>query len=494
MKKNYFALIIIVLLLSLGLFLRLHWWPDYLTFGYEQARDALTAKNIFIEKKLTLLGPTTEIEGIFHGPIYYYLIGAIYFLGGNNPANIGLLHLLINLTAIPIIFFVGKKLFNQKIGILAAVIFTFSYEVISYSFWLSNPSPALPLIILTYFFLYKSFKKNYHYLPLAVFFLAVSTSFDLIIIMNIFGAIILYFIYNQQKIPWKTWLLAFFSFVIPLINYPFFEARHKFLMTNTFLNVLKAQDSQFKTIFQYLGTYFNGLAKEFANLFFPLHGFFAGIIMFFLLYYLWQKLKQKKIKETPWPLITVWLFSNLPTFLIIAAVTNSEFSYFGVNAAASLLLAAFLNELLEKRKSLLAASLLLIIVLANLYAWQNYLPNPQKRLFDSQRGVMLKNSLATIDYTYQEALGKPFFVDKVTVPLFVSPLWDYLYSWYGKQKYGYLPTKDTNTNKQFLIIEPGWGLTYEIYKQKARENLEKKTVLEEPREFGMISVEKRKLR
>jgi len=493
MKKKMFVLLLLSLLILIGLFLRLKYWPDFLTFGYEQARDAQLSTIIYSQKKLTLLGPTTEIEGVFHGPIYYYLIGLIYFLFGKNPSWVALWHILMNLACIPIVFWVGKKMFSQRVGLIAAAVFTISYEVISYSLWLSNPSPGLPFIILTYFFFYRAFKENLKFLPLASFLLAISISFDLIIVVNLFGAIALGLIYNKKRINLKTGVASFLAFVIPLINYPLFEIRHGFLMTRKLLSVLGSQDNEFKNVFQYFFTFSEGLAKEFANVFFPIHGFFAGLLMITLFIFLWKNLRQKKLFSNPYGFILVWLLVNFTTFLISAAVTNSEFSYFGVNAASSLLLAAFLDNLIVKKRFFWVILISSLVVLGSLRAWQKFLPNPQRRLFDSQRGVILKDTLATIDYTYSQSNKKPFFVDTVTVPLFISPLWDYLYSWYGQGKYGHLPSKEINSSNQFLIIEPGSGDTYKIFRQKAAENMDKTTTIDEEQKFGMVTVQKRSL-
>lgn len=480
-------------LTALGFFWRLKWWPNYVTFGFEQARDALDAQRIFSEKRLTLIGPTTEIEGIFHGPIYFYLIGLPYFLFGKNPASVSLLHILINITTIPIIFWVGKSLFDKKVGLIAAFLFAVSYEVASYSLWLSNPSPGLPFIILAYFFLYRGLKENQKYYPLAFFFLGIAVQFDLIVIMHLIPFVALYFIYQKPPVRLKTVLLSGIGLLVPLANYPLFEIRHNFLMTKKFFEVFSGQDTRFRNIFQYLIVYLNGLTKEFANVLFPIHGFFAGLLMLALLFYLWRKLQTSKIPKEPWAWLLVWTFSALPIFLIAAAVTNSEFAFFGANAAIALLTGAWLNEMLKKKRKLSVILILFFIFFANWRAWNNYYPNPQRKLFDSQKGVILKDLLKTIDYTYEQSGGDPFFVDTVTVPLYISPLWDYLYSWHGQEKFGYLPSKDEETPIQFLIIEPGWGETYEIFTQKAIDHLNERTEVEEEKNFGWVTVEKRRL-
>lgn len=493
MPKKTTIFFLLFFFIIIGLFLRLRWWPDYLSFGFEQANDAVSSTNIYLQKNLTLLGPMTEIEGIFHSPVSYYIIGLIYFLFGKNPAWVSLFIILVNLTCIPIIYFVGKKVFNEKVGLISAGIFTVSYEVISYSLWIANASLALPFIILAFYFFYQSFKENQKYLPAAFFFFSLATCFELVIFINIISLAALYFIYCKEKIRPKNFFFSITAFVMPLITYPVFEFKNKFLMTHNFLEMLNGQDAEFKSIFKYLFFYLEGLSKEFANLFFPVHGFFAGVMMVVLFIFLFSKLRKKNYSQNPWFFIFVWLLATLPTFLFNAAITNSEYAFMGINAPFSLLMAAFINQLLTKKRTLLAVFLMFLVLSANLRAWSKYLIDPQRKLFDSQRGVILKDTLAVIDYTYNQSSGKQFYLNSVTKPLFVSKLWDYLYSWHGQEKYSYLPSGDSQSTLQYLIIENGSEPTFEIYKQRMIDELNKKSAVEEKKQFGLITVEKRRL-
>lgn len=493
MPKKPITVFLLIFFIAVGLFLRLRWWPDCLSFGFEQANDAISSSNIYLQKNLTLLGPMTEVEGIFHSPIYYYIIGLIYFLFGKNPAWVSLFIILENLTCIPLIYFVGEKIFNKKVGLISAAIFAISYEVISYSLWIANASLALPLIILTLYFFYRSFKENQKYLPLAFFIFSLAVCFELVVFINIFSLATLYFIYHREKIRPKNFLLSITAFVIPLITYPFFEIKNKFLMISNLLKMLNGQDAEFKSIFGYLFYYLEGLAKEFANLFFPIHGFIAGVIMIVLFVYLASKLKRKNYSKNPWFFILIWLLATLPTFLFKVLITNSEYAFIGINAPACLLMATFIYELLTKKRTFLTALLIFLVLAANLRAWNGYLGNPGRKLFDSQRGVILKDTLAVVDYTYVQSAGKQFYVNSVTRPLFVSKLWDYLYSWHGQEKYGYLPSDNNQSPLQYLIIESGGDdSTFEIYKQRMIDELNTKSAVEEKKQFGLITVEKRR--
>ena len=54
-------------------------------FGFEQGRDAYRITHLIHGKDLFLVGPKTDIAGIFHGAWYYYLMALPYFVGRGSP-------------------------------------------------------------------------------------------------------------------------------------------------------------------------------------------------------------------------------------------------------------------------------------------------------------------------------------------------------------------------------------------------------------------------
>ena len=68
--KKFFHLPALIWVILLSAFLlRIAWLDKNLFFGYEQGRDLLAIKDIIFNKNLTLLGPKTDIDGIYHGPL-----------------------------------------------------------------------------------------------------------------------------------------------------------------------------------------------------------------------------------------------------------------------------------------------------------------------------------------------------------------------------------------------------------------------------------------
>jgi len=80
-KRSLYLLIFFVIV---GLFLRVLYFHD-LTFGYDQARDALESIKIIKNLDIKIIGPTTDIRGLYHSPLYWYIISPFYYFSGGNP-------------------------------------------------------------------------------------------------------------------------------------------------------------------------------------------------------------------------------------------------------------------------------------------------------------------------------------------------------------------------------------------------------------------------
>lgn len=79
--KDYWLLGIIFLL---AVIIRFLYFPNNIYFAFDQARDAFVVQEL-LQGNLRLVGPTTLIEGLFHGALYYYIFAPFYFFGGGNP-------------------------------------------------------------------------------------------------------------------------------------------------------------------------------------------------------------------------------------------------------------------------------------------------------------------------------------------------------------------------------------------------------------------------
>ena len=152
-KKPNLKTVLILCFLAIGLFLRI--WPgtEYMLYTYDQARDVLATETI-LNGHLKILGPQTDIPGLFHGPLSYYIEAIPYRLLGGLP-NALYFHILTNLLTLIPLYFLAKYLFeNRKTALLACFIFLISFEQVSYARWLSHASLIIPTATIFYLGLY----------------------------------------------------------------------------------------------------------------------------------------------------------------------------------------------------------------------------------------------------------------------------------------------------------------------------------------------------
>lgn len=147
-SKNFF---IILFLMIIGLLMRTYYLhQNNILFGYDQARDAYIASEI-AQGDLKILGPPVSIGGFYHGVFYYYFIALPYYLSHGNPILPIIFISILNISVLPLVYLTGKILFNDKVGLLSALFYTISFDVIQYSNWLSNPSLAVPFSVILHF-------------------------------------------------------------------------------------------------------------------------------------------------------------------------------------------------------------------------------------------------------------------------------------------------------------------------------------------------------
>ena len=135
--------------------------------------------------------------------------------------------------------------------------------------------------------------------------------------------------------------------------------------------------------------------------------------------------------------------------------------------------------------------------------------NNGETLFSVQYGNILNVEKKVIDYIYSDSKEKPFAINTVTNPLLINTTWAYLFDWYGRSKYTFMPHwlgypfddvgKEVKFNESpweqkgktlYLIIEPVGGIPEEYIKAyKLYENSRSKLV--QTVRIGKITVEKR---
>ena len=196
---NKKTILIIFLFWLLSTLIRSYGVRNYnFPYWFDLGRDAIVSREIIENKDIKIQGPSASgtDDTIYHGVMFYYLIGPLYTLFQGDPQYV--MYAVIAFSSLGIIPFylltlsITKK---EKIANIAAILYIFSHEMFKGATWLSNPVIAtVSLPFFFYFFWQIFFEKNRKLLPWLLLSLAVTHQ-----------AGILY-------APW--WLLIFIGFFI----------------------------------------------------------------------------------------------------------------------------------------------------------------------------------------------------------------------------------------------------------------------------------------
>ena len=504
-KLGRFGWSVLVIIFLVGFWLRVRYLPQgILTFGYDQARDAVHATSI-ARGDLKILGPSASTPGLYHGVFYYYLLAPAYALGHGNPVVAAYWIAFLNSLTVFIVFCL-TFLMTKKIGagLFSALLFAVSFEATQYATWLSNPTIAIWTVPLTYLGLWLWTKTDRKYLGL--FLTAVSVGMS--IQAEIFLAyhlipVLIWLGVNKRVVTKKQLLVALGVLGVSLSTLIVSEIKFGFKGLGGVRLLLSGGESNLayaKSLGDYLTLYLNQIGRIFAFNSYPGNiGYGGALVIVIALCFLFGKTTKKE----SWPsFLALWLFSHLT--VVTVGGTSTPFLMVGIGPAVSIVLGIFLWRLFDSNKRVITLIILGLLIWGNLSFIAK--ENPKgATLFAIQKDMLLTKELKLIDYTYQVSSKNDFTINSLTSPLWMNIVWSYLYDWYGQKTYGYtpyfvgrdqigqiiaLPQKSKVLDNHFLILEPMGGIPAR-YLEETVATEDSRSFLLDTQSWGELTVEKR---
>lgn len=501
------SLSILGIIFILAYFLRvLFLTQNSLTFGYDQARDALITQQI-IGGDFKILGPPASTPGLYHGVFYNYVLTPAYIFG-KNPINAAYWVALLNALTIFIVFYL-TRLMTKKTGaaLVAVLLFAVSFESTQYATWLSNPTIGVWTIALTYLGLWiwinpTAVSGLRGWAP-ALTGLGLGLSIQAeVFLLYLAVPVLIWLLAARQKITRqeviKFLLFCFLAVSTMVIS----EIKFGFRSIGGVLQLLSTQDALVasKSLGDFVVLYLNQLGKVLAYNIYPGNIGYGGVFVLVLIivtFITWNK------REVSWkPFLISWMLSHVA--VVTVGGTSTPFLLVGIGTAVSIFVGIHLYSWWSSGKKILAGIILAIIILGNL--GMIFKENPSgSTVFAIQKDMLLAKQLQAIDYTYKEAEGAKFSINTLTSPLWINIVWAYLYNWYGQEKYGYvpqfhgqdqigqliaLPKTEEDTKVYFMILEPMAGIPAEYLPNTIAEEEGKSKFVKEVN-FGELVVQKR---
>lgn len=469
MPKKLLIVFGLLIVLTIGSWLRLSGIiSNSFAFTYDVGRDMLAVENIVVNHKITFIGQTTGVEGIFYGPWWYFILSIPFFIFSGNPQGIAFFMGLIGISSILLGYIAGRKIGGVFLGVIFSAFISFSPIAIFSSSQIWNPNLVPFFTLLVILMLYMLSFDGKPKTSKAKYLLLLGLLLGLIIDMEIVFGILLFlsicisliFIF-RKRLTIKE--ILFFALGLLFIFSPriIFEVRHDFLMAKAFAStfsngfMLSKQFSIFDTFISRLNSLFNTWNATLAGQN-SIVGFILIIFAFLSLLFFYKKVEniQKQFIKTILIVIVIFLIGT--TFFNQAVWPHY---LVGVPVFYILLLSITINVArVVLKKSWITFLILLVLFWININPMQ-VLDNIRKPLWEGNAAVY-RNQIAIIDYVYNDAKGRNFKYIVYT-PSVRDYTYRYLFSWYGKKKYGYIPTKKS-TGLFYVILEPDYDFPFRL--------------------------------
>jgi len=470
MKNNKSIIVILIVIILWGIALRI---PELISgnflFGHDHGRDYLAAYNIVENHKLTLIGAeagsgVAGINGIFHGPGYFYLISLAYVLFHGDPLGAQLFMVAFGILTLLFAAYVGFKIFGKIGSVLFLFFIAVSPLIVSQSRFIWSSHPITLFVLFTMYFVYKMPENPRKYVPLAVFFsgftyhsqLGVAVPLTLAVLVSI----PLIYKIRDTRVYLYALLACFFAYAPMLL----FESRHGFMAMRSAWSYAVSGGSGGGSIFEtkrlmgHLLDYWYNFVNTFTFEFGWISNSIQKIILYITIPFVGLGLLQKQ--ETKHRKFIVFLMVLICVSCVgYLFLNNTVWDYYLTHTrlAYILLFTYVLKQFIHKNKragiSMAGASVtaVFLIVLCLGTVFRMYISYTTD-LHDNSVYDKIIGKRLVLDTIYKDAQGRPFSVFVFMPSVYTWP-YDYLFKTYGKQTYGYEPNHE-KLGIAYLIIEP----------------------------------------
>ncbi len=463
-------------------------------FTYDVGRDLLAVRDIVSLEKIPLIGQTTGLPGLFYGPWWYYILTPSFILASGNPTGVALFMAISGILTALLGFKVGKNIGGIVLGLVFASFLALSPVMIAVASQIWNPN-LIPLFIVLFMYcthlIFVSLEKNKRvnglYFLLSGLLLGLILDSEIVFgLLFAIGVIISTIIFLRKRLKFTYYLFFISGFLLIMSPRILFELRHDFLMTNSLLSFVgsafsssQSGQSLFNPINSFMALYrlwTETVARE--DLFL---GSISAFLITFILFYFYKKLGKEEKFFLSLSLIVTTVFliglSFFPGDIWGHYIVGIPILYIFV---LSIAVSKSLENLKKIRFFLVSAVIACLILYINpTQAVSRY----QKPLWEGDASLY-RNQLAVIDNIYKQADGKDFNYVVYTPPVH-DFTYQYIFLWYGKKHYGYIPKKE-KSSLFFLIIEPDYQHPFRLTNWLEERKNDGRIIKEQKEKGGII--------
>lgn len=231
-----------VIFLCISIFVRCVNISEALYFTWDNGRDYFAVQKI-VSGDITLIGPTTGLQGFYLGPLWYYLGLPGFIVGKGSPYVFLLGYIAIGQISLPLFWMMAHELFKDK---HKALVLAYMLSLAPGSIWgtirVWNPLLSIPLMAAVFLSLLRA-RESKRYLAVSFFLLGLVLQSEFA--YGIFYVAVLFLLlpWIRKKSYWRDYLYAILPLALTLMPQILFELRHSYVMTKSLYTSMLAGDS-----------------------------------------------------------------------------------------------------------------------------------------------------------------------------------------------------------------------------------------------------------
>lgn len=241
LRINKYTLLLL-LAITAGAFLRVNRIYETLPFIGDQAWFYLSGRDLLQSGKIPLIGIPSSHPWLHQGALWTYILSSGFLTLGYSPYTGGFISIFLDILTIFFMYKLGSRLFSQRLGTIAAILYAFSPIVIFNSQLAFHTSP-IPLLTLFYLWSLVQWVKGHpKYFPVIILLLALLYNFEIATfpLAIVFLTVFVFGIWKKKKWVKKVLssrfiVLSFIAFTIPMLPMLIYDFRHGFPQTFGFL-------------------------------------------------------------------------------------------------------------------------------------------------------------------------------------------------------------------------------------------------------------------
>lgn len=370
-------LLLLGLILLIALFFRSYQMVE--RFGYAHDGDLYSwiVKDIVVDKHFRLVGQITSFEGIFIGPLFYYLLIPFFLLFKMDPIGSAFFTLFIGTATILSYYFVLSKLFNKYVGLIAAFLHAVSWSTIGFDRWMV---PTITTKLWTVWYLYVLFliiRRQFWILPLLGVLMGLIWHVHLALLPALLAIPVAFYV--SGKLPTlKESLLFGVSFILTTMPLILFEVKHGFIQFNSLISSFSNNRGMGEVGLYKLQVVLGQISENTTNLIFsPLtlpQNYRFPITIMILLSVFWLA-KEGILKLNQIIVLFSWIL-GIVIYFTLSSVLTSEYYFSNLEIIFMLIISLLLYSVVTSftfGKVLIFAFLVLIFI-RNLYLYLTFEP------------------------------------------------------------------------------------------------------------------------